>query len=141
VNTEAFKNLVLKSLKSLPQSTHASKSLSLRPNYLIYISTQKLDVGDFKNLDDLKANYLSFENTSLIESLLSFLFQIQGGAYLASQFISDDSFLKISYSTVALIDPHALNEITKNPNFKRLGVLLRKKTLAIHDFRIEIPLS
>ena len=141
MNTEAFKNLVLKSLKSLPQSTHASKSLSLRPNYLIYISTQKLDVGDFKNLDDLKANYLSFENTSLIESLLSFLFQIQGGAYIAPEFISDDSFLKFSSATIALIDPHALNEITKNPNFKRLGVLLRKKTLAIHDFRIEIPLS
>ena len=141
MNTEAFKNLVLKSLKSLPQSTHASKTLSLRPNYLLYISTQKLDIGDFKNLDDLKANHLSFENASLIESLLSFLIKIQGGAYLASQFISDDSFLNFPFLTIALIDPHALDEITKNPHFNRLGVLLRKKTLAIHDFQIEIPLS
>ena len=141
MNTEAFKILVLKSLKSLPQSTHASKSLSLRPNYLIYISTQNLDVGDFKNLDDLKASYLCFENASVIESLLSFLFQIEGGAYLAPQFISDDSFLKFSSVTIALIDPHTLDEIAKKPTFERIGVLLRKKTLAIHDFQIEIPLS
>jgi hypothetical protein len=141
VNTEVFKNLVEKKLKLIPQSTFSSTTLVLRPNYLLYFCTKKLDLDEFKKLDDLKASYLSFENTSTIESLLSFLFQIQGGAYLAPQFIADDSFLNFSFLTIALIDPHSLDEITKNPNFKRLGVLIRKKTLAIHDFQIEILLS
>ncbi len=141
MNTEVFKNLVKKKLELIPEPTFSSTTLVLRPNYLLYFCTKKLDLDEFKKLDDLKASYLSFENTSTIESLLSFLFQIQGGAYLAPQFIADDSFLNFSFLTIALIDPHSLDEIAKNPNFKRLGVLIRKKTLAIHDFQIEILLS
>ncbi len=141
MNTESFRNHVLKSLTLALQPTFSSKTLTLRPNYLLFFSTHELDVVEFNNLDTLKASYLCFEKASLIESLLSFLLRIEGGAYLAPQFISDDSFLKFSSVTIALIDPHTLDEIAKKPTLERLGVLLRKKTLAIHDFQIEIPLS
>lgn len=92
-------------------------------------------------LSSLKIGYLLFENVSLIAGLLTFLTTIEAGAYMSSKFISHDSFLNSSSLAIALIDPHLIDEIESNPSFQRIGVLIRKKILAMHDFQIEIPLS
>lgn len=141
MNLESLQDQVLKKMMNLPFSKKGSTTLALRPNFLIYICTQKFDFEDSLRLENLNISYLSFEETSPLEALLSYLKKTQAGAYVSSNFLNDDFDKTYSNVTISLIDPHILDEIEKDSSQKRIGVLIRKKILACQDFQIEIPLS
>lgn len=141
MNLESLQDQVLKKMMNLPFSKKGSTTLALRPNFLIYISTQKFDFEDSLRQEILNISYLSFEETSPLEALLSYLKKTQAGAYVSSNFLNDDFDKTYSNVTISLIDPHILDEIEKDSSQKRIGVLIRKKILACQDFQIEIPLS
>lgn len=141
MNLKSLQDHVLKKIMDLPFAKKESPTLALRPNFLIYICTQKFDPEDFSKIESLNISYLSFEETSPLDALLSYLKKTQAGAYVSSNFLNDDFQKTYSNVTISLIDPHVLDEIEKDPSQKRIGVLIRKKILACQDFQIEIPLS
>jgi len=141
VNLEFLHDQVLKKLLNLTLPKKKSPSLALRPNFLLYICTDRISTEVFSKLESLHISYLSFEEISPLEALLSFLKKIEAGAYISSNFLNDDFHKTYSNVTISLIDPHVLHEIEKDPSQKRIGVLIRKKILACQDFQIEIPIK
>jgi hypothetical protein len=141
VDSLNFKNLISETLISPPKHYACSNSLVLRPNYLLYFCKLELKENDLNRLYNLKVSYLLFENASLMQGLVAFLKTIKAGAYISSKYISKDSFVNSPFLLIALVDPHILDEIHDTFSFHRIGVLIRKKTLAINDFQIEIPLT
>ena len=141
MNLESLQDYVLKKITSLSIPIKGSPSLALRPNFLLYISNLKTSPVDFSKMEKLNISYLSFEETSPLDALLSYLKKTQAGAYVSSNFLNDDFHKTYSNVTISLIDPHFLDEIEKDCSQKRIGVLIRKKILACQDFQIEITLS
>ncbi|MEZ4814254.1 MAG: hypothetical protein R3A80_03485 [Bdellovibrionota bacterium] len=132
-----IESLVKKSLDIEP--VFSAAGLRLRPNYLIYTLSEKLNLTQRAFLLEKEIPWVEYSHCSSLLAVLAFLKSIHGGIYIPE---FDESFAKdFDFQYVFLLDPHFVSAFEESVSKKRRGVLIRRPLLAGYNFEKEISLE